>query len=248
MNIRRGLVCTSIIALVLFAGARDARAQADESPWALDVGFGMDVSLNGNVNSGAIVILQGQATAILPQPYGEVYGTGLQMKVGIGYALNEVSELRGIFTYQSADADLVRLGDIGPSSLYVQYSDYQNFGLDLGYRRYVPLSNPNLRVYGEGTIGAAFIDSIDGQFAAPQANIIFDSTDFYDQTAAFTWSLNFGVLFRIAEQVDVNGQIGLRGSSGLSEVDQLVGTGLEEINNDSARLTLPIVFGVRFRF
>jgi hypothetical protein len=31
-------------------------------------------------------------------------------------------------------------------------------------------------------------------------------------------------------------------------VDQLVGTGLEAINNDSARLTFPIVVGVRIRF
>jgi hypothetical protein len=31
-------------------------------------------------------------------------------------------------------------------------------------------------------------------------------------------------------------------------VDQLVGTGLEDINNDTARLTFPVVVGVRFRF
>jgi hypothetical protein len=48
--------------------------------------------------------------------------------------------------------------------------------------------------------------------------------------------------------VDFNAQIGLRHVSGLSEVDQFVGTGLEEINNDTARLTFPIVVGVRFRF
>jgi hypothetical protein len=48
--------------------------------------------------------------------------------------------------------------------------------------------------------------------------------------------------------VDINGQIGLRGVSGLPEVDQFEGTGLETINNDSARLTFPIVVGVRFRF
>ena len=57
-----------------------------------------------------------------------------------------------------------------------------------------------------------------------------------------------GVLFRVAEQVDLNAQIGIRHVSGLSEVDQLVGTGLEEINNDTGRLTFPIVIGVRFRF
>src|SRR4029453_19166698 len=106
--------------------------------------------------------------------------------------------LRGTFTLQTADANLVRLGDIGPSSLYAQYSDYKSFGLDLGYRRYAPLDMKKVRLYGEATIGLAFIDRINAQFAAPQSNTIFNSTDFYDATAAFTWGLNFGVLFPVA--------------------------------------------------
>ena len=88
---------------------------------------------------------------------------------------------------QTADANLVHLGDLGPSNLYGQYSDYKTLGLDLGYRRYVPLTTSRIRVYGEGTLGIAFIDSINVQPAAPQANSIVDQTDFYDQTSAFTW-------------------------------------------------------------
>jgi Outer membrane protein beta-barrel domain len=172
----------------------------------------------------------------------------VQLRFGGGYVLDEVSEVRGVFTYQSADADLVRFGDIGPSSLYGEYSDYKSLGLDFGYRRYVPITTRDLRVYGEATIGLAFIDRINVLLAAPQADIVFASTDFYDGTAAFTWSIGAGVLFRVAEHVDLNGQLGLRRVSGLAEVDQFVGTGLEDINNDTARLTFPIVVGVRFRF
>jgi hypothetical protein len=240
----RRCLCCVIAVLALFA--RDARAQ--DSGWVLDLGFGIDLGINGNVNSGAIGTLQGVATAILPNPYGEVYGTGINLRFGGGYVLDELSELRGVFTLQSADADLVQMGDIGPSRLYGQYSDYQTFGLELGYRRYIPYSKPEFRFYGEVTIGAAFIDAIDIQLAAPQANVVFNNTDFYDQSAAFTWSLNAGVLFRVGEQVDLNAQFGLKKVSGLSEVDQLVGTGLAEINNDSGRLTFPIVVGVRYRF
>jgi opacity protein-like surface antigen len=233
----------------LLASTASASAQAqDESRIVLDFGVGLDFSINGNVNSGAIGTLEGQAAAILPHSYGDVYGTGIQLRFGGGYTLDERSELRGIFTYQSADADLVRLGDVGPSSLYGQYSDYKVIGLDFGYRRYFPISTRDLRVYGEATIGAAFLNSINVVLAAPQADLVVDQTDFYDDTAAFTWSIGAGVLFRVAEQVDLNAQIGLRHVSGLSEVDQLVGTGLEDINNDTGRLTFPIVIGVRFRF
>ena len=244
--------CSTVVACML-ATTGVARAQgqaqaADESRWAFDFGVGLDLSVNGNVNSGAVGRLNGLATAFLPQSYADVYGTGIQLRFGGAFALNRVSEVRGIFTFQSADADLVRLGDIGPSSLYAQYSDYQAFGLDVGYRRYMPLDRRDIRIYGEATIGLGFIDAIDVELAAPQANVVFDSTDFYDQTAAFTWSFGAGVLFSIAEQVDLNAQVGLRHVSGLSEVDQFVGTGLEDINNDSGRLTFPVVVGIRYRF
>ena len=243
-------VCAAMAVFVLSStGLARAQGQAaDESRWAIDVGVGLDFGVNGNVNSGAIGTLNGLATAFLPNSYGDVYGTGIQLRLGGAYALNRVSEVRGIFTFQSADADLVRLGDIGSSSLYAQYSDYQSFGFDVGYRRYMPLDRRDIRVYGEATIGLGFIDAIDAQLAAPQANAIFNSTDFYDQTSAFTWSFGAGILFNIAEHVDLNAQVGFRHVSGLSDVDQFVGTGLDEINNDSGRLTFPVIVGVRYRF
>jgi hypothetical protein len=56
------------------------------------------------------------------------------------------------------------------------------------------------------------------------------------------------LLFPVGDRTDLTAQLGLRHTSGLADVDQLVGTGLVEINNDSGRLTFPIVVGVRFRF
>jgi len=114
-----------VVVLALLAVAVDARAQAptDSSRWFLDFGFGVAPTVNGNVSSGAIGILQGQTAAFLPQSYGDVYGTGIDWRVGGGYKLDDKSEARVMFIWQSADADLVRLGDIGPSSLYAQYDD-----------------------------------------------------------------------------------------------------------------------------
>jgi hypothetical protein len=250
MRMPRVLLCCPLIVMALIAGARDARAQAqtDESRWVLDLGFGVEPSINGNVNSGVIGTLQGQTAAILPNSYGDVYGTGIEFRFGGGYKLDKVTELRGMFIYQSADADLVRMGDLGASSLYGQYDDYKSFALDLGYRHYMDLSTKSFRVYAEGTIGLGFISRINVLLAAPQSNAVFNNTDFYDRTAAFTWGVGAGVLFPVAEKVDFNVQMGLRHVSGLAEVDQLVGTGLAEINNDSGRLTFPIVIGVRVHF
>ena len=247
MNSRRSLVCSTVIALVFFAVASEAGAQT-ESRFSLDLGVGIDVGVNGNVNSGAIGTLQGQAVAILPNSYEAVYGTGINLRVGTGYWLNDASELRAVLTFQSADADLVRLGDLGPSALYAQYSDYQSAALDFGYRRYVKMTRRDLSIYGEGTLGIGFIDSLNVLLAAPQSNLVFDNTDFYDQTAAFTWGINAGVLFRLNDRLDLNAQFGLRHVSGHVGCGLPPGTDLEDINNDSGRLTVPVVIGLRFRF
>jgi hypothetical protein len=217
-----------------------------EVGYQLSNAAGIAPSINGNVNSGVIGTLQGQTVAILPHSYGDVYGTGIDLRGGDGYALNHDTEVRGMFIWQSADADLVRMGDLGASSLYGQYSDYMTFALDLGIRRYAPLATKDFRVYGEATIGLGWINRIDLQLAAPQSNAIVNATDVYDRTAAFTFGVNVGVLVPIADKVDFNAQLGLRHVGGLADVDQLTGTSLEGLNNDSARLTFPVVVGLRF--
>ena len=238
------------IGFLMFAGAAVAQTsgQTVDSRWVVDVGVGVDPSIDGNVNSGAIGTLQGLATAILPQSYGDVYGTGIGLHFGGGYVIDPQSELRAMFTWQSADADLVRMGDIGPSSLYAQYDDYKSFGLDVGYRRYFSTSSRAIRPYAEAMIGIAWVDGIDAQFAAPQANLVLPLTDFYHSTAAFTWNLNVGLLVPVSNSIDVSGSLGLRHVGGLSQVDQFAGTGLQDINNDTGRLTFPIGIGVRFHF
>ena len=139
------------------------------------------------------------------------------------------------------------MGDYGASRLYGQYSDYQSFGLDVGLRRYGRV-NTNMRPYAEGTLGIGFVDKTDVQLVAPQANLTLDVTDFYDQTTAFTLAGNAGLLWNVSDRIGVFSQIGLRYVTGMAEVDDLVGTGLETINDKSARWTMPFLFGVRAGF
>jgi hypothetical protein len=245
---RRQLLVLAVVTCALFFGVSSARAQgqAAGNPWAIDFGVGISPSIKGDINSGVIGTFQGQTVAVVPHTYSDVYGNSIDWHFGGGYALNADSEIHGAFIYQSTSANLVRLGDIGPSSLYGQFSDYKSWALDVGYRRYLALTNA--RVYVEGTIGIADVQRINVVFAAPQSNLITQNGDFYDGTAAFTWSVGVGILFPIAKQVDFNAQLGLRHVGGLADVDQFVGTSLSAINNDSSRLSFPIIVGVRYRF
>ena len=133
------------------------------------------------------------------------------------------------------------MGDLGVSNLYGQYADYQSFGMDFGYRRYVPVEG-SIRTYAEATIGLAFIDETDVVLTAPGGNFTGTATDFYDRTSAFTMGFNVGVLFGVMSKADVFTQIGLRYVTGMSDVDQLAATGLETINDKSSRWAMPFVF------
>ena len=248
MNCKR--MCVVAVALAAWLSAAPA-AQAQPSVmdyrWSFDVGLGWDNSISGNINSGAIGTLNEQVTVILPNSYEKVYGTGFHLRFGGGYLVDEVTEVRAVFTYQSLNADLTPMGDYGVSKLYGQYDPYRSFGLDVGLRRYFDAS-PNVRPYIEGTGGLGFITEIDVVLAAPSSNLTERATDFYDRTAAVSFGGNAGVLWQVSERVGMYGQIGLKWMSGLSAIDDLAGTGLESINDDSSRWTMPVVVGMRVRF
>jgi hypothetical protein len=236
------------VLLLIAASSAHAQSTAADSPWSLEVGVGWDNGISGNINSSGIGQLNNQAVVVTPNTYEDVYGTGLHLRFGGGYALNDLTEVTGTFTFQSLDADQVTpMGDIGVSNLYGKYSDYQTFGFDAGLRRYVGLSSA-VRAYGEGIVGVGFIDKTDLELVAPTANLFRDATDVYDQTAAFAAGANVGLQFQTGGHMGFFGQLGLRWMSGMAEIDDLQGTGLEDINNKSSRWTLPFVGGARIRF
>jgi opacity protein-like surface antigen len=247
MNHKRLFCAMAALAALSLASAAQAQPSVMDYRWSVDVGLGWDNSLSGNINSGAIGALDNQTVVIAPNSYSDVYGTGFHLRFGGGYLIDEISEVRATFTYQSLDADLTPMGDYGVSTLYGQYDSYKSFGLDAGFRRYFE-TNRTWRPYLEGTFGLGFITEIDVVLAAPAANLTERATDFYDRTAAFSLGGNAGVVWQLSERVGAFGQFGLRWMSGLAEIDDLEGTGLETINDDSSRWTLPVVIGMRVRF
>jgi len=63
-----------------------------------------------------------------------------------------------------------------------------------------------------------------------------------------SFGVNGGALYGLNDRYDLFAQIGLRFNSGLSQIDSLRGTGLEDINDKSSRWTMPITFGIRVNF
>jgi hypothetical protein len=246
-TLRRLMVVTLFVLLGTTSIAR-AQSNAPDRPWTAEFAIGWDNGITGNINSSGIGSINNQVVVITRNSYNDVYGAGLHLRFGGGYLFKPNTEARVTFTFQSLDADyVVPMGDIGVSNLYGQFSDYQTFGIDFGLRRYGDIT-PKLRAYGEGTIGLGFVDKTDVTLVAPGANLAGQATDFYDQTTAFTFGVSVGLLAQTSDRMGFFGQLGIRRTSGLAEVDDLVGTGLDTINDKSQRWTLPFIGGVQFRF
>jgi len=212
-------------------------------------GIGWDVNLSGEFLNSAIGTINGVPTVIDSTTYGELFGTGFQWQIALGYALDTRNEVRAGFSFQTVGSDVTTIGTAGTSDLVARFEDYTVWSLDVGYRRYFnELRERKIRPFAGVSLGIADIPRIDGEFAAPAAGIVTYNPDLYDGTAAFTFGINGGVIAPVNPKLDVTAQIGFRHVSGLAEIDGLKGTGLERVNDESGRWTMPITFGVRYKF
>jgi hypothetical protein len=240
-------VLAAVFAAAVCAAA-PATAQTEESSWNAEVSLGWDIALSGDFLAAAVGTLNGLPTIIESQSFGEVYGNGVQFQFSGGYMVDEINEVRGQVSYQRVGADLTTLGTVAGSDLVATFDDYKAWTVEAGYRHYFAKRRERLRPYAGGTFGVSIISEIDGAFAAQQAGITRLATDFYDGTAALSLGFSGGVLYALTDRLDLNGQLGFRYNSGLSQIDAFRDTGLEGINDKSARWTMPISVGLRYNF
>jgi hypothetical protein len=238
-----------ILVAIVFGAGSIAQAQSTPNPWSVEFGLGWDNDITGDVIAGGIGQINGQNVVIFKSTYEDVFGTGLHLKGGVGYRLpNSNTELRATLAFQTLGAAIVTpLGDIGVSRLYGSFDDYQSLSLDFGVRKYHDVST-KVQLYGEGALGIGFVDSMEATLVAPGANLVGQTADLYDKTAAFVFSFNGGLLYKTSDHVGLFGQLGFRRMTGLSEAGNLVGTGLETINDQSGRWSMPFVVGLRYKF
>jgi opacity protein-like surface antigen len=244
MVIRRTLAA---LALCLVPGLAAAQVPTDAT-WSAEASVGWDFAAGGNILSSGIGRVFDQATVIGNQSYGDVYGTGVRWDFGVGYKLDDRSEVRGELGFQSSSSKLVQIGSTGSAPLYATFADYRTILFDGGYRRYFAEPTERLRPYAGATIGVAIVREIDADLAAPDLDQTLNATDFYDRTGALAWGLNGGVLYAVTDGLDVKGELALRHVGGLSQIDGLAGTGLENTNDNSGRWTIPFTVGLRIRF
>jgi len=226
--------------------------------------WGPDNSFSGEIAQAGAGTYQGTPISFVDTSFDNVYGRIALFKLGLGYRLSPRSEANFNFIFEDSSSEPVQIGTVGvlAAPMTAKFDDYKYWGIEAGQRFF--FSHVRFTPYGGYTVGLLHHSQIGADFTAPEVStpsspgpvvtppiiqpaLNVTAGQFYDGSWAFTASGTGGVLVGFGP-VEVLGELALRFTGGLADVPPLAEVGLGSINDDSSRWSIPILFGVRFRF
>jgi hypothetical protein len=89
---------------------------------------------------------------------------------------------------------------------------------------------------------------VTSEFSVPAAGVVLSDVDFFESSLVPAFGVGGGVQVQLSERVAVQGGVDLRWHGDAQDLDGLAGTGLEAINDESRRWSMPVTGGVTVRF
>jgi hypothetical protein len=216
------------------------------------VQWGPDNSFSGHMIKQA----DGQTPAGVPinlneTSYDNVYGRMGLFKLGVGYRTSPRVEAVFNLQWSRSGSETTNIGTAGAAKvpIFVNFTDYNYWGIEGGQRLY--FSRVRFTPYVGYLLGVNHNGDIKGTFVNVPANLTPDLAAqdgvFFNAGWRFSFGPTGGVLVGVGP-VEVMLETQLRFMGGLSDVNWLVDDGLRDINTESSRWSIPILFGARLRF
>ena len=237
-------VSLPVAALVVALSAGDARAQSN--PWSVSFDLGTHVALSGDVHGGGSGTVLNLPTQVQARSYGDIYGNGFYWAAGLGYRVGEAGEIRVQGSYTSNPADRLQVGTVANLPLFALFEDYKAFGMDFGFRQY--FGTATARPYVGAGGGFVRVDKIQSEFSVPAAGVVLSNVNMYDTSVVPSIDAGGGVQINFSDRFAVQGGVEFRWHGDAKDLDGLAGTGLESINDESRRWSMPITGGITVRF
>ena len=237
-------VSLPVAALVVALSAGDARAQSN--PWSVSFDLGTQIALSGDVHGGGSGTVLNLPTQVQARSYGDIYGNGFYWAAGLGYRVGEAGEIRVQGSYTSNPADRLQVGTVANLPLFALFEDYKAFGMDFGFRQY--FGTATARPYVGAGGGFVRVDKIQSEFSVPAAGVVLSNVNMYDTSVVPSIGAGGGVQINLSDRFAVQGGVEFRWQGDAKDLDGLAGTGLESINDESRRWSMPITGGITVRF
>jgi hypothetical protein len=237
-------VSLPIAALLVALSAEEARAQSN--PWSVSFDLGTQVALTGDVHAGGSGTVLGLPTQVQARSYADIYGNGFYWAAGLGYHVGETGEIRVQGSYIDNPAESLQVGAVAGLPLFALFDDYNAFAMDFGYRQY--LGTAMARPYVGASGGFVRVDTIQSEFSVPAAGVVLPNVNMYDSSVVPSFAAGGGVQINLSERFAVQGGVEFKWQGDATDLDGLAGTGLESINDESRRWSMPITGGITVRF
>ena len=237
----------STVALTLIStGAFAQSTEPLEARHAIAWGsIGLQGDLGGAVNSSGIGVVSGFRAEVDANAWAERYDTALIFRIGGAYNITTRSQVIAALTWDQAEADATEIGLINGQPLVGEFSDYQGWGLDFGYRYFFPTSYKAKPFVG-GSIGFQRLQNITLSLSSPVYNI--SEVPFYDDSWVAGWRASTGLLMDINERLGWQVTLDVKYSGVLSDQAGIGQVGFERINDVGNRWTVPVMGGVFVKF
>jgi hypothetical protein len=247
---------STLISLVLALAATPALADST-SPWSFGGSVGYDLPVGGKVmdagTSNSIVLntlnsnFTGTGTIQLRgTDFKDAYDPALRATIEVRYAMSDLSEFFGAFSYTKADGKSVDVGCLTNAgacngTLTGQFADYKQMGIEIGYRQWINMAmlGDSVRPYFAVRGGVLKTDAIDTLLKAPLGNVA--RWRLYDDSYSYMIGADLGATVAISQNAEIGGEVGLRYQTALKEIDTDFGAlGLGKTNGNSERLSVPV--------
>jgi hypothetical protein len=236
----------AVVALATAALLAPRAAAAQAGPWSVSFDLGREMPLSGDVHGGGAGTVLTLPTTVDARSYDDVYGPGFTWAAALGYRVTERGEIRIRGSYTSNPAEELQVGTVAGLPLLALFDDYKAFGMDVGYRQYLGASA--VQPYVGADVGFVRLDAISGTFSVPAASVVLPDVDFLDSSVVPAFGVGGGVQAWLSGHLAVQAGVDFRWHGDATDLDGLAGTGLEGINDETRRWSLPVTGGVTVRF
>jgi len=244
MNLRKKLLAAAAVATLVPAGAS---AEGIEGRWSVSLQGGTDIELSGNVHDGGSGTVLALPTTVGARSYRDVYNPSFRGQASIGYGIGPRSEVFVRGSYYKMSADTLQVGTVAGLVLNADFADYKEWGSELGYRYYFKADQP-FKPYLAAVAGLRFVSELPSTFSVPAAGVVLNDVPFYDSSTVGVFGADLGFSYDVSPSVGLGIEAGLRYQTGMSDLEGLLGTGLENINDVGSRWSVPVLATVTFRF
>ena len=231
---------------VLVVALSAAEAGAQSAPWSVSFDVGAQTALSGDLHGGASGTVLSLPTQVEARSYGDVYGNGFYWAAGVGYRVGDAGEIRVQGSYTANPAEVLQVGTVAGLPLFARFDDYKAFGMDFGYRQY--FGSAKARPYVGAGAGLVRVAAIQSEFSVPAAGVVLPDVDMYDSSVVPSVGGGAGVQVSLSDRFAIQGGVEFRWQGDTQDLDGLAGTGLESINDESRRWSMPITGGITVRF